>query len=79
MVAQMSGGTVVSMNMFTSAPGSPFQQSQPNLMVQLPNGELINPGLVADVYTHGWSQAFEDQQVANEISGGIPASTTGTN
>ena len=64
-VAQMTGGTVVSEEALTSAPGSPFQQDQPNLMVELPNGGLINPGLVADIYTHGWNQAFENQQVAN--------------
>jgi hypothetical protein len=75
-VAQMVGGTVVSMNDITSAPGSPFQQSQPNLMVQLPDGGLINPGLVADIYTHGWNQSFVNQQVANEVAGAAPASGT---
>jgi len=75
-VAQMTGGTVVSENEITSAPGSPFQQNQPNLMVQLPDGGLINPGLVADIYTHGWNQAFENQQVANEVAGAVPAGTT---
>lgn len=74
-VAQMTGGTVVSENEIASSPGSPFQQNQPNLMVQLPNGGLINPGLVADIYTHGWNQAFENQQVANEVAGAVPAST----
>ena len=76
-VAQMVGGTVVSMQVLTSAPGSPFQQDEPNLMVQLPNGGLINPGLIADIYTHGWNQAFENQQVANEVAGAVPASTNG--
>jgi len=75
-VAQMVGGTVVSMNEFTTAPGSPFQQNQPNLMVQLPDGGLINPGLVADIYTHGWSQSFVNQQVANEVAGAPPATGT---
>jgi hypothetical protein len=72
-VAQMTGGTVVSINQMTSAPGSPFQQNQPNLMVELPNGGLVNPGLVADIYTHGWNQAFENQQVASEVAGAAPA------
>jgi hypothetical protein len=71
-VAQMVGGTVVSGNEITTAPGSPFQQNQPNLMVQLPNGGLINPGLVADIYTHGWNTSFVDQQVANEVAGATP-------
>ena len=72
-VAQMVGGTVVSTQVFTPSPGSPFQQDQPNLMVQLPNGGLINPGLVADIYTHGWNQSFVNQQVANEVAGAQPA------
>jgi len=76
-VAQMVGGTVTSTQVLTSAPGSPFQQDEPNLMVQLPNGGLINPGLIADIYTHGWNQGFEDQQVANEVAGAVPASTNG--
>jgi hypothetical protein len=73
-VAQMVGGTVVSTDVFTPG-GGPFQQNEPNLMVQLPNGGLINPGLVADIYTHGWNQAFVNQQVANEVAGAVPAST----
>ena len=72
-VAQMVGGTVTSTQVFTSAPGSPFQQDEPNLMVQLPNGGVINPGLIADIYTHGWNQAFVNQQVANEFAGAQPA------
>src|ERR1700722_2433884 len=39
-VAQMVGGTVVSMDQITTAPGSPFQQDEPNLMGQLPHGGL---------------------------------------
>jgi hypothetical protein len=74
-VAQMVGGTVISTQVFTPTPGSPFQQDEPNLMVQLPNGGVINPGLVADIYTHGWNQAFENQQVANEVAGAIPLGT----
>jgi len=69
------GGTVVSTEVFTPSPGSPFQQNEPNLMVQLPNGGLINPGLVADIYTHGWNAAFVNQQVANEVAGAAPVST----
>ncbi len=63
------------MQALTPSQGSPFQQNQPNLMVQLPNGGLINPGLIADIYTHGWNQAFINQQVANEVAGATPVST----
>ena len=31
--------------------------------VRLPNGAVINPGLVADFYSHGFSQSFVDQMI----------------
>ena len=65
-VAQMAGGTVVESNQFTGNGGA-FTQQQPNLMVQLPNGHLINPGLVASFYTHGYPQSYVDQMVASEF------------
>ena len=68
-VAQMVGGTVVSSNQFT-ADGTGFTQQQPNLMVQLPNDHLINPGLIASFYTHGYPQSYVDQMVANEVQNG---------
>jgi hypothetical protein len=67
-VAQMVGGTVMEVNGMTSAPGSPFQQQQPNEMVKLQDGALINPGLVAGFYTHGYSQSMVDQMIANEVA-----------
>ncbi len=67
-VAQMLGGTVVQMNAFTNAPGTTFQQQQPNEMVKLPNGGLINPGLVAGFYTHGYPQSMVDQMISNEVA-----------
>jgi hypothetical protein len=66
-VAQMAGGTVVQSNQFTGNGGA-FSQQQPNLMVQLPNGHLINPGLVASFYTHNYPQSYVDQLVTNEIN-----------
>jgi hypothetical protein len=65
-VAQMVGGTVVPSNQFTGNGGA-FAQQQPNLMVQLSNGKLINPGLLASFYTHGYPQSYVDQMVANEV------------
>jgi hypothetical protein len=67
-VAQMLGGTVVSQNEFTS-PGSPFVQQQPNLMVQMPDGRLINAGLVASFYAHGYPQSYINTLISNEING----------
>ncbi|HLK68717.1 MAG TPA: hypothetical protein VKU19_35040 [Bryobacteraceae bacterium] len=66
-VAQMVGGTVVQSNQLTGNGGA-FSQNQPNLMVQLPNGHLINPGLVASFYTHGYPQSYVDQMVASEAA-----------
>ena len=75
-VAQMVGGSVVQDNEFTkNTPGNPFSQQQPNQMVQLANGALINPGLVASFYTHGYPQWMVDQMIANEVAG---AASTGT-
>ena len=50
----------------------PITQSQPNFMVQLPNGSFINPGLVASFYTHGYPQSYIDRLLNNEF-GGISA------
>jgi hypothetical protein len=72
-VAQMLGGTVTQSVQITTAPGSPFQQNEPNYMVQLPNGGQVNPGFIADLYTHGWNQTFINQQIAAEVAGAQPA------
>jgi hypothetical protein len=61
----MVGGTVVQAN--EMAPNGPLGQDQPNEMVKLPNGGMINPGLVAGFYTHGYSQSMVDQMIANEV------------
>lgn len=68
-VAQMVGGGVVESNQMVTSPGSPFGQNQPNYMVQLPDGAQVNPGLIADIYSHGWSQSLINEQVANEVAG----------
>jgi hypothetical protein len=68
-VAQMLGGTVVSKNDITNT-DAPFTQNQPNLMVQMPNGNLINAGLVASFYAHGYTQSYIDTLVSNEINEG---------
>ena len=66
-VAQMLGGQVVSVNAIT--PYGPFTQNEPNQMVQMPNGRLINAGLVADFYNHGYTQQTVDKMIAAEVSG----------
>ena len=64
-VANMVGGTVV--QAIEMAPNGPLGQDQANEMVKLPNGSMINPGLVATFYTHGYSQSMVDQMIANEV------------
>jgi hypothetical protein len=67
-VAQMVGGKVVASDQLASA-GTPFVQQQPNQMVELANGTLINPGLVASFYTHGYPQSYIDTLIQNETQG----------
>jgi hypothetical protein len=66
-VAQMLGGTVVEADAIT--PYGPFQQNQTNQMVQMPDGRLINAGLVAGFYDHGYTQQTVDKMIAAEVSG----------
>jgi hypothetical protein len=67
-VAQLVGGKVVPINSITGD-GGPFVQNQPNLMVQLPNGRMLNAGIIASFYTHGYPQSYIDRLVSNEING----------
>lgn len=67
-VAQMLGGTVVASNEFCGT-GGPFTQAQPNLMVQMPDGRMINAGLIASFYAHGYPQSYINTLISNEING----------
>ena len=66
-VAGMVGGTVIQENAMT--PNGGLNQSVPNEMVQLPDGGIINPGLVADFWDHGYQQSNIDQMIQNEVKG----------
>jgi hypothetical protein len=68
-VAQMLGGKVVTANDLT--PYGPFVQNQPNQMVQMPDGRLINAGIIASYYDHGWSQQTVDALVSCETGGAV--------
>ncbi len=68
-VAQMLGGTVLTENAIT--PNGPFVQNQPNQMVQLANGRVVNAGLIADMYNHGYTQQMVDGMIAGEVSGNL--------
>jgi hypothetical protein len=67
-VAQMVGGTVVQSNAIT--PNGPFQQNQPNYMVQLPNGRQIYAGIFASFFDHGYTQDFVNRLINSEINDG---------
>jgi hypothetical protein len=64
----MVGGTAVACNGMGTSPSSPYVQNQPNEMVELSNGTMLNPGLVASFYTHGYPQSMVDRMVANEVA-----------
>jgi hypothetical protein len=68
-VAEMLGGKVVEVDDIT--PFGPFKQNQPNQMVQMPDGRLINAGLVAGFYDRGYTQQMVDKMVAAEVSGDL--------
>lgn len=69
----MVGGTVIQQNAIIGDISSPFHQNQSNYMVQLPGGGVINPGLIADFYNHGYPQSTVDQMIKNEVQGTIKA------
>ena len=67
-VANMVGGTVIEQKQI--CPTGPLVQNQPNEMVQLANGRIINAGQFASIFTHGYPQSFVDRLVQQELSGG---------
>ena len=66
-VAKMLGGQVVEQSALT--PGGPFAQNEPNQMIKMPDGRMINAGLVAGFYDHGYTQTQVNQMIAAEVSG----------
>ena len=76
-VAQMVGGQVITENVFTQPAGQdPFVQQQPNYMVRMPNGAVINPGLVASFYTFGFPQSQINTMIAQEVANTPPPAQT---
>jgi hypothetical protein len=67
-IADMLGGQVVAQNAILSSPGSPFHQSQPNYMVQLPNGNVINPGFIAQAIATKQPRATIDALIYSEVN-----------
>jgi len=67
-IAQMLGGKVVPQNAILSAPGSHFTQNQPNYMIELPNGNIINPGPIAQAIHLRQSRTMIDAIIDSEVN-----------
>lgn len=65
-IADLVGGIVVKRADLVDTGG--FAQDQLNNMIQMPNGKLINAGLLASVFTHGYSEYYCEQFIARETS-----------
>jgi hypothetical protein len=67
-IAQMLGGKVVAQNAMLTAPGSPFAQNQPNYMIELPNGNVFNPGFIAQAIAAKQPRATIDAMIYSEVN-----------
>ena len=66
-IAAMVGGQVVEQDAI--AANGAMRQQVPNEMIQLSNGSVVNAGLIADFYDHGYPQSYIDMLIQNEIRG----------
>jgi hypothetical protein len=66
-IAAMVGGQVVEQDAI--AANGAMRQQVPNEMIQLSNGRVVNAGLIADFYDHGYPQSYIDMLIQNEIRG----------
>ena len=46
-----------------------MQQNVPNEMIKLSSGQVVNAGLIADFYNHGYPQSYIDLLIKNETQG----------
>jgi hypothetical protein len=63
-LADMLGGTVVEEYAIS---GGPPMQNYPNQLVLLPSGLKVNAGLIAQLWTHGWTQDYINTMVSSEV------------
>lgn len=63
-IARAMGGQVVAGNQDSLA----GQPNVPQYYIQMPSGEKLNAGLVADMYNHGYSQSYINQQMSQIAS-----------
>jgi len=77
LVAEMTGGSVVPVNNMANTPGNVNSQNMPNEMIKLSDGGMINAGLVAGFFTHGYSLSMVETMVQNEVKN-VEAATEAT-
>lgn len=73
-IASQYGGTVISNPSagLLGAPSSPFQTNQPQYMIQMPNGTIIDPAKIASLYANagpGGLTAYDQAQVQDVLNG----------
>ncbi len=74
-VASQYGGTVISnpsAGLLGGVGGSPFQANQPQYMVQLANGTIIDPAKIASLYANagpGGLTAYDQAQIQDILNG----------
>jgi hypothetical protein len=67
-IAKLVGGKVVAQNAMLTAPGSHFSQNQPNYMVEMPNGNVFNPGFIAQAISVGQPRTTIDAMIYSEVN-----------
>jgi len=67
MVSEMTGGAVVAVNNMANTPGNVNSQNISNEMIKLSDGGMINAGLVAGFFTHGYSLSMVESMIQNEV------------
>jgi len=68
LVKTMVGGSAVVPRDPFATPGDINSASAPMLMVQMADGSLINAGLVADFFSHGYSLSMVRTMIDNEVA-----------
>jgi hypothetical protein len=69
-IAGAAGGTVTQGNDLTPSAGSPFTLNQLENMVTLPNGNTVNAGILANIYSNGYGSNITDNVLSNALNFG---------
>ena len=66
-VASIIGGVVTTDDPFADVAGDPFRASNPMEFVQLSSGPMLNAGLIAGFFTHGYHQSQLEGMIESEV------------